>query len=131
MVPRLLEAGYQVTVLDNFMFKVNSLADVCRHKGFDVVRGDVRDESLLKQLLLTKMSLSPWLPLLGHQCANLTPTQHRVSFKCDSAIDRIVFKKSANSDAGNQFRLWNRGIWKNIVRKIHHCDRFRFTEPPK
>ena len=29
MVPALLDAGYRVTVLDNFMFKQNPLAHVC------------------------------------------------------------------------------------------------------
>ena len=45
LVPALLAAGHKVTVLDNFMYHQNSLAHVCHHPGFDVVRGDVRSES--------------------------------------------------------------------------------------
>ena len=79
MVPCLLEAGYQVTVLDNFMFKVNSLADVCRHKGFDVVRGDVRDKALLKQLLDDKDVIIPLAAIVGAPMCKLDPhLQHRV-----------------------------------------------------
>jgi len=38
-------------VLDNFMYHQNSLAHVCHHPGFDVVRGDVRDERTVLPLL--------------------------------------------------------------------------------
>ena len=40
MVPELLAAGHNVTVLDNFMYQQNSLAHVCHLKSFHVVRGD-------------------------------------------------------------------------------------------
>ena len=51
LVPELLAAGHRVTVLDNFMYHQNSLAHVCHHPGFDVVRGDVRSESAVLPLL--------------------------------------------------------------------------------
>jgi len=51
LVPELLAAGHKVTVLDNFMYHQNSLAHVCHHPGFEVVRGDVRSESAVLPLL--------------------------------------------------------------------------------
>ena len=48
-VPQLLEKGYQVTVLDNFMYKQNSLLDVCYHPDLDIIKKDVRDKELLKE----------------------------------------------------------------------------------
>ena len=51
LVPELLAAGHKVTVLDNFMYNQNSLAHVCHHPGFEVVRGDVRAESTVLPLL--------------------------------------------------------------------------------
>ena len=51
LVPALLAAGHKVTVIDNFMYQQNSLAHVCHHPGFDVVRGDVRSESAVLPLL--------------------------------------------------------------------------------
>ncbi len=51
LVPELLAAGHKVTVLDNFMYSQNSLAHVCHHPDFDVVRGDVRVESAVLPLL--------------------------------------------------------------------------------
>lgn len=44
LVPELLAAGYYVTVLDNFMYRQNSLANLCHHEKFDVVDGDIRVE---------------------------------------------------------------------------------------
>ena len=51
LVPLLLDAGHEVTVLDNFMYGQNSLAQVCHHPKFNVVRGDIRIESIIKPLL--------------------------------------------------------------------------------
>ena len=51
LVPELLAAGHQVTVLDNFMYHQNSLAHVCHHPDFEVVRGDVRAEATVLPLL--------------------------------------------------------------------------------
>ena len=45
MVPELLNAGYKVTVIDNFMFKQTSLNHVCHHPNFEVIKGDIRVES--------------------------------------------------------------------------------------
>ena len=42
LVPDLLSSGYEVKVLDNFMFKQSSLNHVCFHPKFSVVKGDIR-----------------------------------------------------------------------------------------
>ena len=44
LVPELLAAGHEVTVVDNFMYSQNSLAHVCANRNFRVVRGDIRIE---------------------------------------------------------------------------------------
>ena len=43
LVPALLDAGHEVTVLDNFRYGQNSLAHVCADPKLTIVRGDVRD----------------------------------------------------------------------------------------
>lgn len=65
MVPELLKLGHKVTVLDTFMFGQNSLADVCYLDNFDVVRGDARDEALLKSLVKDKDIVIPLAALVG------------------------------------------------------------------
>ena len=65
LVPTLLAEGYEVTVLDNFMFRQNSLADCCRYDRFQVVRGDCRDRSLMEQLLAEADVIIPLAALVG------------------------------------------------------------------
>lgn len=70
MVPAFLDAGYRVTVLDNFMFKQNPLAHVCANSDFNVVRGDARDEALIKSLLGDVDVVIPLAALVGAPLCN-------------------------------------------------------------
>ena len=65
LTPTLLAKGYEVTVLDSFMFGQNSLADCCQYDTFDVVRGDCRNESLIKELLQDADVIIPLAALVG------------------------------------------------------------------
>ncbi len=65
LVPDLLAAGHKVTVLDSFLYGQNSLAHVCVNQHFDVVRGDVRDESLIKKSLAKADVVIPLAALVG------------------------------------------------------------------
>ena len=48
LVPMLLAEGHNVIAVDNFMYQQTSLTDVCHHEKLEVIRGDVRDLSLIK-----------------------------------------------------------------------------------
>jgi nucleoside-diphosphate-sugar epimerase len=65
LVPKLLHVGYSVTVLDNFMFGQASLAECCGFDAFEVVRGDCRDEKLVKNLLAKADIVIPLAALVG------------------------------------------------------------------
>lgn len=65
LTPALLAQGYEVTVLDNFMFRQNSLADCCQYDGFQVVRGDCRDKNTIKELLQDADVIIPLAALVG------------------------------------------------------------------
>lgn len=65
LVPHLLQNGYHVTVLDNFIYKQSSLLDCCSHPNFDVIRGDCRNEGLLKQLIAKSDAIIPLACLVG------------------------------------------------------------------
>jgi nucleoside-diphosphate-sugar epimerase len=65
LTPSLLRAGHRVTVLDNFMFQQQSLADCCQYDTFEVVRGDCRDEALIKSLLAEADLVIPLAALVG------------------------------------------------------------------
>ncbi len=65
LVPILLNNGYEVTVVDNFMFRQNSLADCCQYDTFQVVRGDCRNEELMKDLVKSADVIIPLAALVG------------------------------------------------------------------
>jgi nucleoside-diphosphate-sugar epimerase len=65
LVPKLLQAGHSVTVVDNFMFGQTSLAECCAYETFEVVRGDARDEATAKRLLAKADAVIPLAALVG------------------------------------------------------------------
>ena len=65
VTPHLLNKGHEVTVLDNFLFRQNSLADCCHYESFNVVRGDCRDASILKNLLKDADIIIPLAAMVG------------------------------------------------------------------
>jgi nucleoside-diphosphate-sugar epimerase len=73
MVPDLLEAGHEVTVLDSFLFKQNSLNHVCHHPKFSVSKGDIRVESAILPLLKKADVVIPLAALVGAPLCNQDP----------------------------------------------------------
>lgn len=73
LVPELLQSGYEVTVLDNFMHSENSLAHVCSHPRFSVVRGDVRSKSVVAPLLKKIDTVIPLAALVGAPLCDRDP----------------------------------------------------------
>jgi nucleoside-diphosphate-sugar epimerase len=73
LVPTLLEQGFKVTVLDNFMFKQNSLAAVCANPNFKVVRGDARNAELLQELIPQADIVIPLAALVGAPLCSMDP----------------------------------------------------------
>lgn len=65
LVPELLQSGYSVTVIDNFMYGQNSLFGCCAYEKFSIVRADARDESILKPLLKNADYIIPLAALVG------------------------------------------------------------------
>ena len=65
LVPELLKADHKVTVLDNFMYRQNSLLECTAFENFNVVRGDARDEDTLKGLLPKVDYIIPLAALVG------------------------------------------------------------------
>jgi nucleoside-diphosphate-sugar epimerase len=47
----LLEEGHQVTILDNFLYGAQSVLGFSRHPNLSLVRGDIRDETLIGRLV--------------------------------------------------------------------------------
>ena len=65
LVPRLLHAGYKVTVSDNLMFDQTSLNQVCHDPNFDFVRADVRIVDEMKPLFAAADIIIPLAAYVG------------------------------------------------------------------
>lgn len=107
MVPELLSLGHNVTVLDTFMFGQNSLVDVCYKDNFNVVRGDTRNEALLKELTKKVDIVIPLAALVGAPLCNRdeigTVTINRDAIKLLSGIlskEQRVLMPITNSGYG-------------------------------
>ena len=73
LVPKLLDNGHKVTVLDNFMYRQDSLAHVCYKPDLDIVRGDVRDETLISSLVSGVDVIIPLAALVGAPLCDRDP----------------------------------------------------------
>lgn len=107
MTPHLLSKGHQVTVLDNFMFRQNSLADCCHYEGFQVIRGDCRDQATVKPLLKKADIIIPLAALVGAPLCNddkeaAESVNHRaVKTLCElSSSDQRIIMPITNSGYG-------------------------------
>ena len=91
LTPTLLAQGHEVTVLDNFHFHQNSLLDCCQYEKFQVVRGDCREESVVKPLLAKADLIIPLAALVGVPICNTdaiatrTTNQEAVEMLCRMA----------------------------------------------
>lgn len=65
LVPNLLDTGYKVTVIDNFMYKQASLNHVCYHPNFSVVNGDVRLKETMAPLIKQADFIIPLAAYVG------------------------------------------------------------------
>ena len=73
LVPALLERGFGVTVVDNFMYDQDSLSACCYHKAFALVRGDVRSMSVMRPLLKQADIIIPLAALVGAPLCDRDP----------------------------------------------------------
>jgi len=65
LIPELLKLGHKVTVLDNFMYHQDSLFACCASKNFEIIKGDARDETILKKVLTDKDYIIPLAAIVG------------------------------------------------------------------
>jgi nucleoside-diphosphate-sugar epimerase len=105
LVPALLDAGHRVTVLDNFMWRQNSLAHVCHDPNLEIVRGDVRDNLLMPGLLDDADMVIPLAALVGAPLCDLdvdgaiSTNSKAISWLCDNT-DLPIIVPISNSGYG-------------------------------
>lgn len=69
----LLAAGYAVTAVDNLMYGQESLFHLCAERRFEFVRGDVRDERLMRRLLAGADVVLPLAAIVGAPACDRDP----------------------------------------------------------
>ena len=75
LTPRLLEKGYEVIALDNFMYRQTSLLDCCYHKKLTIIRGDVRNKVLMKSWIKEVDVIIPLACLVGAPLCSKKPEE--------------------------------------------------------
>ncbi len=94
LTPALLSMGHEVTVLDNFMFRQNSLTDCCHYDTFSVVRGDCRDEKLMGRLVAKSDAIIPLAALVGAPLCDRDPVAAQTTnFEAVEMLCRIASKE--------------------------------------
>jgi nucleoside-diphosphate-sugar epimerase len=94
LVPALLAKGYEVTVLDNFIFGQNTLLDCCINDKFSIVRGDCRDEQVLRDLMRDKDIIIPLAAIVGAPMCNIDKVgAQTINYE---AIKSIISMRSPN-----------------------------------
>lgn len=70
LTENLLELGFHVTVVDNFMYKQASLNHLCHNPRFHIVNGDIRNEQTIVSLMKKADTIIPLAALVGAPLCN-------------------------------------------------------------
>jgi nucleoside-diphosphate-sugar epimerase len=108
LVPDLLNRGYEVTVVDNFMYKQTSLTTSIRKSNFKLVFGDVRNEALMKEEISKADILIPLAAIVGAPACDKDPVAAK-SINRDSILwlikqlskDQRIIMPTTNSAYGS------------------------------
>lgn len=79
LTPELIKRGYSVVAIDNFMYHQTSLLDCVNSDNLTVVRGDARDERLIKKYLPDSEFILPLACLVGAPLCNQDPLAARTT----------------------------------------------------
>src|SRR5262245_27793557 len=73
LVPMLLNDGHEVTCIDNFMYNQTPLLDQCWKPNFHMIRGDSRDQDLIKRQVPKVDAIIPLACLTGAPICKADP----------------------------------------------------------
>ncbi len=89
----LLKKKYKVTVVDNLMYRQDSLFQFCSNPNFEFVFGDVRDENLMKSLIKRMDVIIPLAAIVGAPACDLDPWMAKsTNFDAIKLINRLRSK---------------------------------------
>lgn len=107
LTQRLLDEGNQVTVLDLLLFGAESLESVKHEPRFKLIEGDLRDESLLAQVVPSHDAVVLLAAIVGEPACNRDPENavdtnlggaRKVLAACQAAgVPRLVFASTCSN----------------------------------
>lgn len=124
LVPELLRAGHAVTVIDNFLYNQTSLLDVCNYPSLTVIRGDARNEELLKKHIAGKDFIIPLACIVGASaCDNDVTAARSVNLE---AVQLVL--KLRESSQKILFPNTNSGYGR-MAEGVAFCDETSLLDP--
>jgi len=106
LVPRLLEEGYRVKVLDLFIFGENVLDGVKSNPNLEQIKGDIRDQALLRKILPGCDSVIHLACISNDPCFELNPELSKsinydafrplVAISKESAVRRFIYASTSS-----------------------------------
>jgi nucleoside-diphosphate-sugar epimerase len=123
LVPKLVKKGFNVTVLDNFTFNQQVFAELYKFKNFEIIKGDVREQNLIRKLLIKNDIIIPLAALVGAPMCELDPfgtktiNEDSINFLAkETSADQMIIMPVSNSGYG-------------IGKKNKHCDETSDLKP--
>jgi len=108
LTPFLLQKGYHVTVLDNFMFNQTGINQLCMNKNFQVIKDDIRNFNNIKKIIKNFDVIIPLAALVGAPlCKQQPKNAHEINYLSTKKIidelskDQIVLMPTTNSAYGS------------------------------
>jgi nucleoside-diphosphate-sugar epimerase len=108
----LLNKGYQVTVLDNLIYKQTSLSPLAFNKNFNFILGDVTIESTLKPLVESHDVIIPLAAIVGMPACKANPEMTvKVNYEQIKNVvkwttkNQIVLLPNTNSQYGSSTEI--------------------------
>lgn len=105
----LLDAGYQVTALDNLMYGQNSLFHLCANPNFEFIFGDARNPELIQGLVEKADAIIPLAAIVGATACDRDPWGAKsINLEAIRLVNRlrspqqIVVYPNTNSGYGTQ-----------------------------
>ena len=116
LTPWLLGKGHDVTVIDNLYYRQNSLLHVCANKNFDFMRGDARDEHLIKGIIGQFDVIIPLAAMVG---APLCERNKALARSVNLDAVKLLIK---HGGSGQRFIIPTTNSGYGIGEKDNYCD---------
>jgi nucleoside-diphosphate-sugar epimerase len=108
LIPRLLDSGYDVTVVDNFMYKQTSLVENIIRNNFKLIVDDVRNSEAMKKIYSKHDIIIPLAAIVGAPACDKDPVLASsvnkasiIELLTNIHRDQIVIMPTTNSAYGS------------------------------